>query len=90
MTLISFLGFPVNSGSELVIHDYIEEALRTHLSVTQVFAVETAEVKFRYRHCVVGAFRRLGGGDVGLDGHKEAVRRHDARRRGMRGSHRRP
>lgn|ERR1035438_3568393 len=44
MTLISFLGSPVNSGSELAIHDYIEEALRTQLSVTQVFAVETAEV----------------------------------------------
>lgn len=44
MTLISFLGSPVNSGAELAIHDYIEEVLRTKPSVTQVFAVETAEV----------------------------------------------
>jgi hypothetical protein len=44
MTLISFLGSPVNSGSELVIHDYIEEVLRTEPSATQVFAVETGEV----------------------------------------------
>jgi hypothetical protein len=44
MTLISFLGSPVNSGSELAIHDYIEEVLRTKPSATQVFAVETAEV----------------------------------------------
>src|ERR1017187_3411180 len=44
MTLISFLGSPVNSGSELAIHDYIEEVLRTEPSATQVFAVETAEV----------------------------------------------
>jgi hypothetical protein len=44
MTVISFLGSPVNSGSELAIHDYIEETLRTEPSATQVFAVETAEV----------------------------------------------
>jgi len=44
MTLISFLGSPVNSGSELAIHDYIEEALRTEPSATQVFVVETGEV----------------------------------------------
>ena len=44
MTLISFLGSPVNSGSELAIHDYIEEVLRTEPSATQAFAVETAEV----------------------------------------------
>jgi hypothetical protein len=44
MTLISFLGSPVNSGSELAIHDYIEEALRTEPPDTQVFSVETAEV----------------------------------------------
>jgi hypothetical protein len=44
MTVISFLGSPVNSGSELAIHDYIEEVLRTEPSATQAFAVETAEV----------------------------------------------
>lgn len=44
MTLISFLGSPVNSGSELAIQDYIEEALRTEPSDTQIFSVETAEV----------------------------------------------
>jgi hypothetical protein len=44
MTLISFLGSPVNSGSELAIHDYIEETLRTEPSATQIFSVETAEV----------------------------------------------
>jgi hypothetical protein len=44
MTLISFLGSPINSGCELAIHDYIEEVLRTERSATQVFAVETAEL----------------------------------------------
>jgi hypothetical protein len=44
MTLISFLGSPVNSGSELAIHDYIEDSLRTAPSATQVFVVETGEV----------------------------------------------
>jgi hypothetical protein len=44
MTLISFLGSPINSGSELVIHDYIDEVLRMEKSTTQVFAVETAEL----------------------------------------------
>ena len=44
MTLISFLGSPVNSGSELAIHDYMEEVLRTEPSATQVFAVETGEL----------------------------------------------
>ena len=44
MTFISFLGAPVISGSELAIHDYIEEALRTEPSATQIFAVETAEL----------------------------------------------
>ncbi len=44
MTLISFLGSPVNSGSELAIHDYIEEVLRREPSATHAFAVETAEV----------------------------------------------
>lgn len=44
MTLISFLGSPVISGSELAIHDYIDETLRTEPALTQVFAVETAEL----------------------------------------------
>jgi hypothetical protein len=44
MTFISFLGSPVNCGSELAIHDYIEETLRTEPSDTQIFSVETAEV----------------------------------------------
>ena len=44
MTLISFLGSPINNGCELAIHDYIEEVLRTEPSATQVFAVETAEL----------------------------------------------
>jgi hypothetical protein len=44
MTLISFLGAPIISGSELAIHDYIEEVLRTEPSATQIFAVETAEL----------------------------------------------
>jgi hypothetical protein len=44
MTLVSFLGAPANSGSELAIHDYIDEALRAEPSATQVFSVETAEV----------------------------------------------
>jgi len=44
MTLLSFLGTPINHGSELEIHDYIEETLRADPSATQVFTVETAEV----------------------------------------------
>ena len=44
MTIISFLGSPVNSGCEVAIHDYIEETLRMERSATQVFAVETAEL----------------------------------------------
>jgi hypothetical protein len=44
MSVISFLGAPVNSGSELAIHDYIEEVLRTERSSTHVFAVETGEL----------------------------------------------
>jgi len=44
MTLISFLGAPVNRGCELQINDYIEEALRPEPAATQVFAVETAEL----------------------------------------------
>jgi hypothetical protein len=44
MTIISFLGSPINSGCELQINDYIEETLRTEPSATQIFAVETAEL----------------------------------------------
>jgi hypothetical protein len=44
MTLISFLGAPINTGCELAIHDYMDEVLRTEPSVAQVFAVETAEL----------------------------------------------
>jgi len=43
MTVLSFLGSPVNHGCELAIHDYMEETLRTEPLATQVFAVETAE-----------------------------------------------
>jgi len=45
MTLVSFLGAPIITGCELPINDYIEEALRTEPSATQVFAVETAELE---------------------------------------------
>ncbi|MGA2272727.1 MAG: hypothetical protein ABSH00_04165 [Bryobacteraceae bacterium] len=44
MTVISFLGAPINSGCELQINDYIEETLRTEPSATHIFAVETAEL----------------------------------------------
>jgi hypothetical protein len=44
MTLISFLGAPINSGCELQINDYLEEVLRAPSSATEVFAVETAEL----------------------------------------------
>jgi len=46
MTVVSFLGSPINAGCELQINDYIEEALRTVPSATQVFAVETAELSW--------------------------------------------
>jgi hypothetical protein len=42
MTLISFLGGPVNHGCDFAIHDYIEEALRKEPSATHIFALETA------------------------------------------------
>jgi hypothetical protein len=44
MTVISFLGSPVNTGSELAIHDYIAEALRAEPSASHVFSVETGDV----------------------------------------------
>ena len=33
----------MKAGSELAIHDYIGEVLRTELLSTQIFAIETAE-----------------------------------------------
>jgi hypothetical protein len=59
MTLISFLGSPINRGCELTIHDYIEEALRLEPSATQVFAVETAELSSDTRIVVSEYFERL-------------------------------
>lgn len=43
VTLLSFLGGLTKAGSELTIHDYIEDILRT-ASCTQIFTVETAEL----------------------------------------------
>ena len=68
MTLISFLGAPVNSGCELQINDYMEEALRVEPLATQVFAVETAALSWDAEHRAVGAFREPGRCDAGLDG----------------------
>jgi hypothetical protein len=44
MTVVSFLGSPINSGCELEINDYMEHALRTEPLATQIFAIETAEL----------------------------------------------
>jgi hypothetical protein len=59
MTLISFLASPVNSGCELAIHDYIEEALRMEPQATQVFAVETAELNPDTGIVLLAHFERL-------------------------------
>ena len=44
MTVVSFLGAPINSGCELEINDYMEQALRMEPLATQIFAIETAEL----------------------------------------------
>ena len=59
MTLISFLGSPVNRGSELEIHDYMEQVLRTETSATQVFTVETALVNLDTSIVVSSHFENL-------------------------------
>jgi len=59
MTVISFLGSPINSGCELVIHDYIEESLRMEPPATQVFAVETAELSSDTAIVLSAHFERL-------------------------------
>ena len=59
MTLISFLGAPVNSGAELAIHDYIEETLRTEPPATHAFAVELAEVSSDTGIVLSAHFERL-------------------------------
>ena len=59
MTVISFLGSPINSGCELMIHDYIEEALRVEPSATHIFAVETAELSSDTGIVLSAHFERL-------------------------------
>ena len=59
MTLISFLGAPVNVGCELQINDYIEEALRAEPLATHVFAVETAELDSETGIVLSAHFERL-------------------------------
>jgi len=44
VTLLSFFAGPSKTGSELAIHDYIDEVVRTRAPGTQVFTVETAEL----------------------------------------------
>jgi hypothetical protein len=44
VTLLSFFAGPSKPGSELAIHDYIDEVVRTGTPGTQVFTVETAEL----------------------------------------------
>ena len=44
VTLLSFFAGPSKAGSELAIHDYIDEVVRTGAPGTQVFTVETAEL----------------------------------------------
>jgi len=71
MTLISFLGSPVNSGSELAIHDYIEEALRTEPPDTQVFSVETAEVSSDTGIVLSAHFENLAAAMLDWMAHRE-------------------
>lgn len=44
VTLLSFFAGPGKSGSDLAIHDYIDEVVRTGAPCTLVFTVETAEL----------------------------------------------
>jgi hypothetical protein len=44
VTSVAFLGGSMKGGSELALHDYIEDVLRTELSSTQIFTIETAEL----------------------------------------------
>jgi hypothetical protein len=71
MTVISFLGSPVNTGCELVINDYIEEALRMEPSVTQVFAVETAELSSDTAIVLSAHFERLALAILDWMAHRE-------------------
>jgi len=44
VTSVAFLGGRMKGDSGLALHDYIEEVLRTELTSTQIFAIETAEL----------------------------------------------
>jgi len=44
VTSLSFLAGPIKDGTELMVHDYVDEILRTDLSSTQAFAIEMAEL----------------------------------------------
>jgi hypothetical protein len=44
VTLLSFFAGPSKPGSELAIHDYIDEVVRTGAPGTHIFTVETAEL----------------------------------------------
>jgi len=71
MTVISFLGSPVNSGCELLINDYIEEALRMEPSATQVFAVETADLSSDTAIVLSAHFERLALAILDWMAHRE-------------------
>ena len=44
VTLLSFFAGPSKSGTELAVHDYIDEVVRTGAPGTHIFAIETAEL----------------------------------------------
>jgi hypothetical protein len=71
MTIISFLGAPINSGCELQINDYIEEALRTGPTATQVFAVETAELNSDISIVLSAHFENLAAAMLDWMAHRE-------------------
>ena len=59
MTIISFLGSPINNGSELVIHDYIEEGLADGAVGHADFYGGDGGSGLRYRHCASAHFEQL-------------------------------
>jgi len=64
VTLLSFFAGPVKAGSELAIHDYIEEVLRTATPGTLVFTVETAELDEDVSIALSRHFEHLAGAMV--------------------------
>lgn len=60
VTLLSLFGGLSGRGSELTVHNYIEEVLRTRAPCTQIFTAETAELPIDLSIVLSVHFERLG------------------------------